>query len=514
MTILAAGLLPSAWLAWNWRAMPQLGIFHDDAIYLVSAKSIAEGHGYRIDSLPETPPQTKYPPLWPVMLAGVWRIAPGFPANLPWLAALVWSFVPAVALLSWRLYRSEAMPPVVAAGLAAIVASSPAVGMASTLLLSELPFVALLLGSLLLTARGAAWASGGLAAAAYLTRSTALPLIVIGPLWFAWRGQRRQALQFGAAMLPAILGWLWWTQANRGAVEPDALTLFYTSYVGYWLGDVRQSGLAAMVWANSAALLEALGHLLSFDASGDFLPSMLARIFALAAISGTIRLVRRGRMRFYAGFAALYSVQLLCWNYPPTARFLLPLLPLAASGVHEEFSTLARMAAAVWNRNRSGDRIAAALAGASMALLIAAAAVNNAHAMLTRLPESYGDYGRIACENMAAIDWIRTRTSPDARVLSYEDPTVYLTTGRRGYSLRVPPGMQKRASRPELERYFRQIPELARSHRIGYALLSLTDYHLDGQEVAWPAYAEAIRRTFEAGVQTKAGGVYAARPSP
>ena len=31
-------LVPSAWLAWRSRDMPQLGQYHDDGIYWVSAK--------------------------------------------------------------------------------------------------------------------------------------------------------------------------------------------------------------------------------------------------------------------------------------------------------------------------------------------------------------------------------------------------------------------------------------------------------------------------------------------
>jgi len=46
--LLAAALLPGAWLAWRFRAMPQLGAYHDDAVYLVSAQALASYSGYRI----------------------------------------------------------------------------------------------------------------------------------------------------------------------------------------------------------------------------------------------------------------------------------------------------------------------------------------------------------------------------------------------------------------------------------------------------------------------------------
>ena len=52
-----------AWLS------PAIGLYHDDAVYLVTAKAIAAGHGYTIESLPHPIPQTKYPPLFPAVLA-------------------------------------------------------------------------------------------------------------------------------------------------------------------------------------------------------------------------------------------------------------------------------------------------------------------------------------------------------------------------------------------------------------------------------------------------------------
>ena len=40
--IILAALVPSARLAWRFRAMPQMGAYHDDALYLESAKSLAD----------------------------------------------------------------------------------------------------------------------------------------------------------------------------------------------------------------------------------------------------------------------------------------------------------------------------------------------------------------------------------------------------------------------------------------------------------------------------------------
>src|SRR5690242_11650182 len=82
LAIVLLALTPAAYLAWVARDMPHFGHLHDDSIYWVTAKSLAEGKGYRILSLPAEPYETKYPPLWPLALAAIWRIDARFPQNL------------------------------------------------------------------------------------------------------------------------------------------------------------------------------------------------------------------------------------------------------------------------------------------------------------------------------------------------------------------------------------------------------------------------------------------------
>ena len=58
------------------------GAYHDDGIYVTVAKAIAQGDGYRLIHLPDAPVQTKYPFLYPAILAVIWKISPSFPGNL------------------------------------------------------------------------------------------------------------------------------------------------------------------------------------------------------------------------------------------------------------------------------------------------------------------------------------------------------------------------------------------------------------------------------------------------
>src|SRR6185295_15544479 len=119
-----------------WRA-PAVGTFHDDGIYAVTAKALAEGRGYRILSLPGEIQQTKYPVLFPALLAAIWRLFPDFPANagalkaLPLLCAVLWWWV------SYRFSRSETGDWRVSMGVVALTAASPWVLYLSTALLSK-----------------------------------------------------------------------------------------------------------------------------------------------------------------------------------------------------------------------------------------------------------------------------------------------------------------------------------------------------------------------------------------
>src|SRR5580658_5718786 len=105
--VFLAALAPSAYLAWTLRSMPHLGFYHDDSLYWVSAHSLATGDGYRIQSLPGEPYQTKYPPLYPALLAAVWKLNPHFPANLPLATLVAWLMLPLFLAALWRLLSED-----------------------------------------------------------------------------------------------------------------------------------------------------------------------------------------------------------------------------------------------------------------------------------------------------------------------------------------------------------------------------------------------------------------------
>ena len=84
--------------------LPQFGDIHDDSVYYVSAKSLASGRlPHREPSRPQ-PFQTKYPPLYPLLLSIAWRVNPRFPQNLPIAAWLSWLALPLMLAVLAALY--------------------------------------------------------------------------------------------------------------------------------------------------------------------------------------------------------------------------------------------------------------------------------------------------------------------------------------------------------------------------------------------------------------------------
>ena len=105
-----------------------LGLFHDDGIYAVVAKSLSDGVGYRLISLPTAPDQTKYPFLYSYILSWLWSLDPKFPENIGLLKAANAAFLAGVFILSYLFYRRR-VPGEESEGLlfAALVCINPVV---------------------------------------------------------------------------------------------------------------------------------------------------------------------------------------------------------------------------------------------------------------------------------------------------------------------------------------------------------------------------------------------------
>jgi len=498
LVVLLVSLIPSAWLAWNFRAMPQAGIYHDDVIYFVSAKAVAATGYYRIESFPDQPYQTKYPPLYPLLLSFVWRFDPDFPGNLVWVVLLSWLMLPLFLALAWFHFRLGGFLPVESWLLCVLLAINPVVVMFSTLMMSELLFCVLLSATILAAERDQPVRAGFLGGLAFITRTAALPLLLTVPLVYLFRRRFREASYSFLAMFAWVAGWLLWAHAYR-LHSTDPLVLFYTDYLAFYRQDVSLSEIPALAWDNVGWAVKAIGELFIFDEGTGFLTVTMDRLLTIAAVIGIVRVVRSGRFTQFTAFGTLYVVQFLVWNYPPNSRFLLPLVPLLYAGLASEAKHLFEIIAAAFRKPQLADRGVAAV----ISLLLASVAAYGLYlcyfGSFLFLPQAYRQHQFALNGNQDAYSFIKQSVPVDARVLSYSDPLTYLYTGRRGHSWRFLPGLLRKGGGDELARELSRLPEIVRSHQFDYVLYTQSDFHLDAQEITHPPFRAALdnRALFE-----------------
>ena len=182
----------------QWSA-DNFGLYHDDSLYLSSARALATGEGYVIPSIPGEPAQTKYPVFYPWLLSLLWRVWPAFPNNLYgafWLSALAGC---AFLLGSFTLLRQLGAGEKTALALTALVAFHPATLALGGALLSDSVFMALATWSLVL---GRAAISNGSTGGAVCRRLWLLAAVLLAASVMT----RSLGIAVGAGLALAALG--------------------------------------------------------------------------------------------------------------------------------------------------------------------------------------------------------------------------------------------------------------------------------------------------------------------
>ena len=487
LTIIAlflAALAPSAYFAWTLRSMPHLGFYHDDSIYWVSARSLATGDGYRIQSLPGQPYQTKYPPLYPAFLAAIWKLNPQFPANLPLATLFAWLLLPVFLAALWFLLREYGFTLRERCVLVLIAALSPVTVVFSFSLMPELLFTALLLASMILAERAMqpdapAWMAllaGVCAALAYLAKSIAAPLLLTVPLCLAWRKQYKKAALFFATMLPALVGWQWW-MARHLAHSWDLVTLYYTNYVGFQIYNVPLKDLPLVIWYNLDGFLQGAGKLLIFDL--PYGSKHLERVVAIAAIAGCVRLTMRKRALQYPVAALGMAAILLVWHFPPDQRFVFPLYPLLLMGSATEVRNICGALRMAWAKRALADRVAVAGFGALLAGLATFAVFCTVFGLSHVIPDLFASYKTDFESRERAYQWIDRNVPRDANVYAYQDPVMFLYTGHRACRLPIPPKFLYHGDDNGIDKLMGSMADFARGYQLDYLLMTPDDYYRD-----------------------------------
>ena len=91
----------------------------------------------------------------------------------------------------------------------------------------------------------------------------------------------------------------------------------------------------------------------------------------------------------------------------------------------------------------------------------------------------YDDYQQKDNVRIPAYEWIRKNTPADAEVLTYDDPLLYLYTGRRSVAMPIAHWLVDGGSDKRAQAYFTTAPAFMREHGLNYALLADGDFRRD-----------------------------------
>jgi len=522
LLIFLALLTPSAHYVWQNRDMPQFAYLHDDGMLFVTAKSVAQG-SYRIDSFPEEPAQTKFPPLYPLYLSAIWKINPSFPDNLRLGTLFAWIPLAALLLLAWRLYRKMGFSEPRTWLLVALLGFNPYVLVFGSMMFSDVFFTCWLLAVLLaIESEKASLAitAALLAACAYLSRTAGVALLVSVPVGILWKttadGKRdwRKAAMFAGAMLPAIIGWTVWTRTHTRPTT-DLTLLYYTDYMRYLMRfDLHV--LPTVIWKNFDQMLYALGSLVLPRVVDAYPMKILTQVVGIAMVTGTVRMVRRGVGTQYAWFALISMGILLIWNFPPTERFVLPLFPLFLAGFVVEIEHLGKMLMSAFRKKEIGERVVASGFLAVVVGILGAGLALQCYMTFIYPAEDTAQRSSKLRDQRAAYQWISANLPPSAEILSYDDPLMYLYTGRRGHYLPLDPLWWYTEDHTAIRSVYKHLAAYCRERGLEYVYVTSHDLERETGDEDREAVQNSIRenreltQVFQAGI----GTVYQVAPAP
>ncbi|MHB1265047.1 MAG: hypothetical protein ACYC1S_11630 [Gemmatimonadaceae bacterium] len=423
VALLAGLLVMTPWM---------VGAFYDDGTYLVLAKALATGQGYRHLNLPGSPEATHFPPGYPILLALCLRIAPDFQTGIAIAKLVNAALLPAVAIGSYGLCRRTIGWPIWAAAIVSLLGVlAPGILAMNAALMSETLFLALLFPALMRAealARGegqwrTALAVGLLIGALQLVRSVGLPLLGALLILLAMRRRWRDMAIVMAGTGAVVAPWLGWVSRHSPGVSP-ALSFSYGSYRDWIQPALESRGwpfIAQVGVHNLSAHASYLGY--RFVPWHGTLPTTLGFLCVVGAAVAAIVMLRRTApvtLLFLGGYIAL----VLVWPFAPD-RFYYLLEPFfaicVAAAIGEGWD--------LWSRRTTNARRAAVVVIAAAAVLCVGFVVDETVSIRTRRWESRQRLVHGALTPV--VRWVATRTPPDAVVATDIDPMVYLYTGRR-----------------------------------------------------------------------------------
>jgi 4-amino-4-deoxy-L-arabinose transferase-like glycosyltransferase len=483
------------------------GYSEDDAIYFSSAKALAEGKGYVIESFPGTPAETKYPVFYPWILSWVWRWNPSFPSNLSDAIAVTVAFGLLYLTMAFLFLRQlNGFSELEALLLTAFCALHPRVIFSGGQVLSDIPFAALALGAMVLAqkaerpggGRGSAACSGVLAGLAMVMRVLGVPVAAGIAAALAARRSWRQLAVFCRSVAPFFVVLAWRVIFPRLALSPVSgaaassptwvdTWAYYTNYLHVWKQAVPSAfSFAASLKESAIFLLRAPADYFAspWPAAHTFLGEVIAIVVTWIIVKGVARLSRDSRVGSLSWVLAFYAAVVFLWVYVDDGRFLILFLPVFAAALWIEGRHVAKL---VWigltSTQRTRDQLVAAAWGVVVAVFVCAVFVDYAGGLRKKVAELSEERASILQEKREAYDWLARSTDRRSRVIAMEDGSLYLYSERA--AVRPVTFADAHLYEPSrIERAPQTVTDVARAIGAEYWLVSDDDYNS-----AWPETA-------------------------
>ncbi|MEK6321639.1 MAG: hypothetical protein AABN33_08145 [Acidobacteriota bacterium] len=510
LLILAIVLMGSSLLYVTQIRQERFGAYHDDGIYVTTAKALAAGEGYRIISLPYEPAQTKYPPFYPFLLSLIWRVYPNFPQNLTWMMML--SVGATISFLALT-YRYLVKQGYTTGWKALIIIGMTAINwrtmILATGLYSEMVYAGLSVSVLYLTERYEKQKRGPIAGVligviiglAFLTRSSGLALLIaVGAYYVLRRQWQRAALVVGVGSL-FVIGWIGWCYANKTTAE-GVNVAYYTSYLGIFneiITDLQtQSNASRLIVFLNIAFENFIGGILvsvplvCSDLNSNWLPGFGRSFFAVSLcflffvffliVAGFLRHISKG-LRLL-GIYVLSSLALYLFWLPNMAydRFLMPLLPFLLLFLITELDRLISLARKELTvRGSPVRKLSAVFISFILLASVSIILYSYGSGIFWSLASLKNSASRAAVDNQA-ISWINAHTDSSDTLICYRDPMYFLYTGHKAArSFPLKEGVSWQEDEPSVEALAKLIFRMMDEANGRYVILTSSDFELEDQ---------------------------------
>ncbi len=464
----------------RWNPLALFGAARDDALYFSSAKALASGDGYILPSFPVRLAATKYPELYPALLAGVWKFDHHFPGNLS-LAVALTLFLGCVALAFTFLLlrRWPGLNDWDALGVVVLCAFCGYFLDLSASVMSDVPFMAALLGAVWLAERGlctpqhqprtggsgncshrflvgpleaGGWAVLGAGALAGLSigfRTLGAAVVAGIGLVLLMRCEYRKLFLFSLVAapiavlmaLPQLIVLVHPSAIQLAAVPGDSgwtqTLCYYKSYAcGIQTSESGAGALRAVILTNLRGAIEQPALYLLMPMAGRWRVGerALVGLLSFGTYAGVGRYVGKCGRRAVPVLPVVLSLYLpvvvVCpWT---VERYLVPLLPLLFGGLWVEGKHLFGI---VRNALRSGGKVGERLTGGVLALgllsLAAIIAVNYGYVIPAFAAHQATGDSKLLKDELGAYTWLRKHSTTEAKVIAYRDGLSYLYDERR-----------------------------------------------------------------------------------